>query len=182
MIAGTHMRQGDATLRGIAAQRAGMVELITGIERRQRPVGATDRATVGISQARALGRLGLKRSRLPRIVLVHDVPEFADTTAAPLRDAGYDVTVFMHTMSALHAFDAENGIDVLITRVGFSQGQPHGVALAQMARVRRPGIKVLFVGVPERREHTEGLGELLTAPVTATDVVETVGKMLAAGQ
>ena len=121
----------------------------------------------------------MKRSRPSRIVLVHDVPEFADNTAVALRTAGYDVTVIADTMSALDFLDAKLEIDVLITRVGFPSGQPHGVALAEMARVKRPGIRVLFVGVPERRIWTEGVGELLPAPVTAADVVNSVGRMLA---
>lgn len=118
-------------------------------------------------------------SRSPRIILVHDVPEFVDHTATALRTTGHDVTVFRDTMSALGAFDAGAGIDLLITRVGFAPGQPHGVALAQMALMKRPGIKVLFVGVPGRLEHTQGVGELLVAPVTAAAVVERVGQMLA---
>jgi hypothetical protein len=120
----------------------------------------------------------LARNGPPRIILVHDVPEFAGPTALALRTAGYDVSSFSDTMAALDEFDAEAGIDVLVTRVYFPPGQPHGVSLAQMALMKRPSIKVLFVGVPERREHTEGVGELLTAPVTAADVVETVGEML----
>jgi CheY-like chemotaxis protein len=112
-------------------------------------------------------------------VLVHDVHEFADNIATALRMAGYDVTVFADTMAARYALDAHLDVDVLITRVGFPAGQPHGVALAQMALTKRPDIRVLFVGVPERRIWTEGVGELLLAPVTAADVVEKVGKMLA---
>jgi DNA-binding NtrC family response regulator len=110
------------------------------------------------------------------------VPEFAGPTAMALRTAGYDVSSFSDTMSALAAIDAEAGFDVLVTRVGFAPGQPHGVSLAQMALVKRPRVSVLFVGASERREHTEGVGELLVAPVTAAAVVERVGKMLAAGQ
>jgi hypothetical protein len=70
-------------------------------------------------------------------------------------------------------------IDMLITRIGFPPGQPHGVALGKMARVKRRGIKVLFVGAAERLEHTQGVGEFLAAPVTARDVAAMVGEMLA---
>jgi hypothetical protein len=71
---------------------------------------------------------------------------------------------------------------VLIARVLFPQGQPNGVALGRMTRLRRPEGKVLFVALPETQVHTEGVGEFLPAPVaSAADVVAKVGEMLAAG-
>ena len=62
----------------------------------------------------------------------------------------------------------------------FAEGQPNGVALGLMARSKRPGIKVLFVARPDTQEHTEGVGEFLPAGVTTSEIVEMVGKMLAA--
>jgi hypothetical protein len=41
-------------------------------------------------------------------------------------------------------------------------------------------VKVLFVAHPDTQEHTEGIGEFLPSPVTASEIVQTVGKMLAA--
>ena len=57
-------------------------------------------------------------------------------------------------------------IEVLITRVLFPEGQPNGVAFGLMARMKRPGIKVLFVDRRDTQEHTEGVGEFLPASVT----------------
>jgi hypothetical protein len=68
---------------------------------------------------------------------------------------------------------------MLITRLQFPPGQPNGVALGRMARVKRPGVNVLFVGQQESREHADGVGEFLAAPVTAADVVSMVGTILA---
>jgi hypothetical protein len=47
-----------------------------------------------------------------------------------------------------------------------------------MARLKRPGVKVLFAAAPELREHTEGLGEFLPAPADPLEIAELVGKML----
>lgn len=113
------------------------------------------------------------------IVLVHDVAEFAEHIAAALRTAGYTVTTFSDTMTAIDALENGQRIDVLLTRVNFAPGQPNGVALALMARVRHPGLNVLFVGLPERLPYTEGIGELLPAPATAADVVAAIADLLA---
>ena len=37
----------------------------------------------------------------------------------------------------------------------FPEGTPHGVSLACMARMKKPGVRVLFVARDENREHTE---------------------------
>ena len=113
-----------------------------------------------------------------RIVVVHDDPEFIDRTVTALLAAGYDVTAFTDTISALAALEAAQWLELLITRVIFPPGQPNGVALARMARVKKPGVKVLFAALPETREHTAGLGEFLPAPVNPADIVTLVGKML----
>ena len=115
-----------------------------------------------------------------RIVLAHDDPEFVHNTVPALRAAGYDVIAFADSMSALTALEAAHRVEVLITRVLFPEGQPNGVSLGLMARLKRPGLKVLYVARPDTQEHTEGLGEFLPWGVTAYEIVETVGKMLAA--
>lgn len=82
-------------------------------------------------------------------------------------------------MDALEALEAAQRIELLITRAAFPEGTPHGVALARMARVRKPGIRVLFVARPENREHTEGVGEFLPLPMTASEIAATAKHMLA---
>jgi DNA-binding NtrC family response regulator len=112
------------------------------------------------------------------IVVVHDDPAFIQRVVTALRAVGYDVAAFMNTMRAIEALEAAQHIEVLITRVVFPMGQPNGVALARMARVRQAGVKVLFTALQETQEHTVGAGEFLPAPVATSDIVEMVGKML----
>ena len=52
-------------------------------------------------------------------------------------------------MAALDALENAQRVEVLITRVRFPPGKPNGIALALMARHKRPGIKVLFTARPE---------------------------------
>jgi len=112
--------------------------------------------------------------------MVHDDPEFVDQLATAIGVAGYDVAVFIDPMDALNAFDARGAVDtwrtleVLVTRVRFAPGTLNGVALARMARSKRPGIRVLFAALPEFAEYAEGLGKFMPLPVSVPDIVDAV--------
>ena len=112
------------------------------------------------------------------VVIVHDDNTLAAQTKAALEQKGLDVAVFTDPMAALPALEHARSADLLITRVNFGPGKPHGVSLALMARNRRPKIKVLFVTRPENRQHTEGLGELLPAPAPVEDVIAAAERLL----
>ena len=113
-----------------------------------------------------------------RIVLVHDDPAFVGPALARLRAAGYDVIAFRDSMSATVALEHPEHIELLITGVRFPSRTPNGAALARMARLTRPRIKVLFTSFPEVRRHTEGFGELPPRPFSTDELLETVGRML----
>jgi DNA-binding NtrC family response regulator len=113
-----------------------------------------------------------------RILVVHDDPGFTERTAAALVAAGHDVSAFTSSMSAIKALEAAQQIEVLVTRVVFPEGQPNGVALALMAKMKKPGVKVLFAALPETQAHTEGVGEFLPAPADPADIVALIGKIL----
>jgi DNA-binding NtrC family response regulator len=106
-----------------------------------------------------------------RIVIVHDDNQFLEAATTTLRDAGYDVAAFADTLSALDALNHANKVEVLITRVEYPEGQPHGLALARMARSRRPQVKVLFTAKAEHRPLTEGLGGFLALTTTPEEVL-----------
>ena len=55
---------------------------------------------------------------------------------------------------------------------------PYGAALARMALLKRPGIKVVFAAFREVQVYTEHLGEFLPRPLSADELLETVGRML----
>jgi hypothetical protein len=113
-----------------------------------------------------------------RIVVAHTDSEFLSDTLCGLRSSGYDAVGFSDSNAALAALEAAERVEILVTRVVFAQGTPHGVALAQMARLRRRGIKVLFIVRPELVSHTEGVGTALLMPVTPGEVVAKVIEML----
>ena len=114
-----------------------------------------------------------------RIVLVHDDPVFLNTLATALRADGHDTAAFSNSMLAWDALTAAHKVELLITRVRFPAGSPHGVALALHARDARPGVRVLFMAVPELRSHAEGLDMVMLLPVTPAEIVATVARLLA---
>lgn len=113
-----------------------------------------------------------------RIVIVHNEPEFADPLTAALKSAGHDVATFPDSIAAWDALDAARRVEVLITRIRFSPGSPSGISLAQMARYKRPGIRVVFAASPELAGYAAGLGEFVPMPASVPDVVHVVTRML----
>jgi len=60
--------------------------------------------------------------------------------------------------------------EILITPARFPVGQLNGVALGQMARMKRPWIKVVFTIATENLEYTEGIGEAVIAPIDVPEL------------
>ena len=48
-----------------------------------------------------------------------------------------------------------------------------------MAGTKRPGIKFLFTGAEDFAHHTAGLGEFISAPASAREIENAVGRLLA---
>ena len=114
-----------------------------------------------------------------RIVVVHDDQKFRECVVTALQSAGYDIKALAGSMAAIEALEAATRIELLITRVMFPEGTPHGISLACLARMKKPGVRVLFVARDENREHTEGIGEFLAMPVTGPAIAATVKRILA---
>lgn len=111
------------------------------------------------------------------IVVVFSDWDFAGEVASRLRDAGHDATSLPGPMQALDALEGAVRIELLITCLDFGPNKPNGIALARMARHKRSGIKVLFVGDESLRHHAEGLGAFLASPVAVDDVVAEVQRL-----
>ena len=113
-----------------------------------------------------------------RVVVVLDEPGFADETALALRAQGRDALALGDPMTALELLERTERLELLATSVDFAPGKPNGIALGRIARLKRPGIRVLFIGPSDLEIHAEGLGTFLTSPVTVPQVVEGVLRML----
>jgi len=80
-------------------------------------------------------------------------------------------------MTALRAFDGPPTVDLLVTRVAFDRGTIHGIALARMAKVKCLDIRILFVDLLERQEHTEGVGAFIALPVAVPDLIRAIERL-----
>jgi PAS domain S-box-containing protein len=78
------------------------------------------------------------------IVLIEDEHALRDIVEEVLRDAGYRVLTAQDGPTGLHLLNADTQVDLLITDVGLPGGL-NGRQVADAARLRRPGLKVLFV-------------------------------------
>jgi DNA-binding NtrC family response regulator len=113
-----------------------------------------------------------------RIVVVHDDEKFTAQLATALRSCGHDVVTFPDPLAAWSALEAAKLIEVLVTRMEYAPGKSNGLALARMARSKRPQIKVLFTAFPEYANHADDLGEFLPMPVSVEDVIEAICRLL----
>jgi DNA-binding NtrC family response regulator len=116
---------------------------------------------------------------MPAVVfVVHDEQNTRELAVGALRAAFLEAVGFADPMAALDAIEASSRVRVLVTRVVFAPGKLNGVALARMVRLKRPGMKVVFVGREEYAPHTEGLGVFLPKPLNPDILVATVGRLL----
>jgi DNA-binding NtrC family response regulator len=109
-------------------------------------------------------------------MIVHDEPYFADEVASILRPG--DVATFADPAAALDALESTERIELLVSCVDFGPGQLNGVALARMARARKPEIDVLLIGPLELAQHAGGLGHFLGEPVSPWELMTTIEQML----
>jgi DNA-binding NtrC family response regulator len=81
------------------------------------------------------------------IVIAHDDIAFRTFAVRALEAEGYSVASYEAALAAMVALEAPL-LDVLITRLWFMPGRSNGIALALMAKVRRPSAKVIFTSPP----------------------------------
>jgi DNA-binding NtrC family response regulator len=114
------------------------------------------------------------------VLVIHDEQSTRELAVSALHAAFLEAVGFAGPMAALDAIEASSRIRVLVTRVMFGPDKLNGVALARMVRVKRPGIKVVFVAREEYAPHAEGLGVFLPMPFNPYIFVATVSLLLVA--
>jgi DNA-binding NtrC family response regulator len=112
------------------------------------------------------------------IVIVHDDATLAGEAMHLLRLAGHRVVALNDQMTALEVLREMQEINLLITRVFFGQGKLNGIALARMARYRRPATKVIFAALTQHEQHADGVGEFLSLPVRAEELAAAAERVL----
>ncbi len=111
------------------------------------------------------------------ILLVDDDEAFRYAAARALEGAGFTVASAADFRDALDLLEGNRSVDLLVTDVVMPQ-RIHGFALARMARMRRRGLKVLYLtgyDVPT----VEAAGKVLRKPLTDDQLVDEVRAALA---
>src|SRR5215472_7553413 len=96
-----------------------------------------------------------------RVVVVLNEPDFAEQVSTAMQAGGYEALAFSNSIAAIDALELADRIELLITCLDFAPGQPNGISLALMTQMRRPRLRVLFLGLPEMEHYTAGVGELM---------------------
>lgn len=101
-----------------------------------------------------------------------------DAVADAIRGNGHTVQAFDDPLPALDALEQPRRVELLITGVRFAPGKPNGQSLALMARMKRPGIKAIFICPPEEQQHIADLGQSLAPPVDVQAVIVLAEQLL----
>jgi CheY-like chemotaxis protein len=114
-----------------------------------------------------------------QLLLVDDDDVFAEAAAQILREAGYEVQVAPDYRLVLQTLESEEPVDLLVADIVMPD-RVNGLALGRMARLRRPGIKIIYItghDIPGIED--EALGPILRKPIDGADLVAEVKRALA---
>lgn len=120
------------------------------------------------------GDIAAKKS----VLVVDDDEAYREATAKLLRSAGYEVWSAPGYQLALEILETDKPIDALLVDIVMPDGV-NGMALARMARLRRPGIAVVYIsGYDIPGLEREALGPVVRKPVDDGQLLEATARAL----
>ena len=114
------------------------------------------------------------------ILLVEDNKIDRQLYSGVLTKAGFDVIVVSEYEKALELLESDRAVDLMLTDIVMPR--VHGFALARMARVRRPSLRVLYMsGYHDLPQHERGMafGKVIEKPSEPEKLLEEVRAALA---
>lgn len=120
-----------------------------------------------------------RRRAAARILVVDDDEITATSLAQCLSTAGHEAQVASSFQDALEVLEGPGPLDLLITDLIMPR-QINGIALSRMARLRRAGLKVVYLTgyeLPEAAKD-QALGPILRKPVSEAMLLEQVEQVL----
>jgi DNA-binding NtrC family response regulator len=112
------------------------------------------------------------------ILVVDDDEAFRDATARLLRSAGYQVRSAPDHRLALEILERDDPVDVLVLDVVMPD-RVNGFALARMARLRRPALKVIYItGFDIPSATGEALGTIIRKPLDNDQLLDELTRLL----
>jgi DNA-binding NtrC family response regulator len=114
------------------------------------------------------------------ILLVDDDEGFREAGSQLLRAAGYEVRLAPDFRLALQILESDEPIDLLVVDIVMPD-RVNGLALARMARLRRPGLKTLYVsGYDLTNVGEQALGPILRKPIDNDQLIEEIRRLIEA--
>ena len=163
----------------LAARRDAADKLAATIaEDRQEKLRADAEKTARLRAQRLETEAAGARSRLiaplSTILFVEDDAPLAYALSRSLRDAHHHVITALDGLAAIKALERDVRIDVLLTDIVLPSHQPHGFALAKLARRKRPDLAVIFMtGYGEFGENLDG-DRILLKPIETQTVLNEI--------
>jgi DNA-binding response OmpR family regulator len=119
----------------------------------------------------------------PTVLLIEDQDAYRYAVARVLERAGFAVLQAEDFRDALAAIEGNGPIDLVLADIIMPTGRPHGISVVNMARQRRPGLKVLFMTAHYDQLPAEVLarapGTVMRKPASVDDLVPAVRAVLA---
>jgi CheY-like chemotaxis protein len=113
------------------------------------------------------------------ILVVEDDEALAYTLAREFQRAGYKAMGVSSSMMALKVLDRDSEIDLVLADLVMPKGQPNGLALGRMARMRRHGIKLVFItGYDLGLDESVLPGRLFRKPLDLPDLLAEIRMLL----
>jgi len=116
-----------------------------------------------------------------RVLVVDDNEIVAASLAQCLSTAGHEAQVASSFREALEVLEGPGPLDLLITDLIMPR-QVNGIALSRMARLRRAGLKIVYLTgyeLPDAAKD-QALGPILRKPVSEAMLLEQVERVLGA--
>lgn len=119
------------------------------------------------------------------ILVVDDDADVLNVLVLAIKSGGHSVVQAISGVVALDILDGDIPLDLLVTDI-IMPGL-NGFKLARMAKMRRPGLKIMYLtGFHEQaetmRDHGERLGKLLSKPIMPAELRKEVDEALATPQ
>jgi len=112
-----------------------------------------------------------------KILVVEDEAANRYGVTRALEQAGFDVRSVPDHREALYVFNSDQPLDLLVTDIVMPD-RVNGFALARMARMKRPELKVLYMTAFDVGTD-EADGKVLRKPISDEDLVKEVRDCLA---
>jgi CheY-like chemotaxis protein len=110
-----------------------------------------------------------------RILIFENDEAIAYGFAAILRSANFAVEVTTRFWDALRTLEGNDPPDLLVADIVMPEGEVNGMAMARMARMKRPSIKILYItGYDLAAVEREALGPILRKPVSEEELLSAV--------